>query len=100
LQSPNQILLATVELARLAGGDVQAALDTFEEHEERVDFPDRLSVRFRLWELTRDRTHLAEAKRLLDFAVEHAPEDCRDSMIENVPLHRDIMRAWEDHGGA
>jgi hypothetical protein len=29
----------------------------------------------------------------------HAPEDCRDSMIENVPLHRDIMKAWEEHGG-
>ncbi len=28
----------------------------------------------------------------------HAPEDCRDSMIENVLLHRDIMKAWEEHG--
>ena len=40
-------------------------------------------------------SQLEEAKRLLDFAVEHAPEDCRNSMIENVPLHRDIVRAWE-----
>ncbi len=24
---------------------------------------------------------------------EHAPDEDRDSMIENVPLHRDIMRA-------
>ena len=24
---------------------------------------------------------------------DHAPEECRDSMIENLPLHRDIMAA-------
>jgi hypothetical protein len=57
-----------------------------------------MTARFRLWELTKDKTHLTEAKRLLDFAVEHAPEDCRNSMIENVPLHRDIMRAWQEQG--
>ena len=28
----------------------------------------------------------------------HAPEEDRDSMIEHVPLHRDILRAWEEHG--
>ena len=26
---------------------------------------------------------------------DHAPDDCRESMIENVPLHRDIAAAWE-----
>ena len=65
----------------------------------------------RLWELTNDKTHLAEAKRLLDFAVEHSPEEYRSSMIEKVPLHRDIMlaaqklasaseggKAWQEHG--
>jgi hypothetical protein len=57
-----------------------------------------MECRFRLWGLTKERTHLIEAKRLLDFAVEHAPEDCRTSMIENVPLHRDIVKAWEEHG--
>ena len=24
----------------------------------------------------------------------------RDSMIENVPLHRDIMKAWREHGAS
>ena len=42
--------------------------------------------------------HLEEGHRLLRFMRDHAPEDCRDSMIENVPLHRDIMKAWEEHG--
>ncbi|MHC4669892.1 MAG: hypothetical protein ACYTFD_15995 [Planctomycetota bacterium] len=30
---------------------------------------------------------------------DHATEEYRDSMIENVPLRRDIMRVWEEHGG-
>ena len=52
----------------------------------------------RLWELTQDQTHLTEAHRLLEHPRDHAPEDCRDSMIENVSLYRDIMKAWEEHG--
>ena len=99
LKSPNLTLSATVERARLPGGDIRAALDALREHEERVWPVERVNARFRLWELTRDMAHLAEAKRLLDFAVDHAPEDCRESMIENVPLHRDIMRAWEEQQG-
>ena len=67
------------------------------EHEARTEFPDRLSARFRLWELTGDRKHLDEAHRLLGFMRDHAPEEDRDSMIENVPLHRDIMAAWNSH---
>jgi hypothetical protein len=55
--------------------------------------------RLLLWELTKGRIHLEEAHRLLCFIRDHAPEDCRESMIENVPLHRDIMRAWEEQQG-
>jgi hypothetical protein len=57
-----------------------------------------MTARFHLWKLTKDKTHLEEAHRLLRDARDHAPADCRDSMIENVPLHRDIMKAWEEHG--
>ena len=38
-------------------------------------------------------------KRLLDHLVEHAPEEYRESMLKNVRLHREIMEAWEEHGG-
>jgi hypothetical protein len=44
------------------------------------------------------RSHLAEAKRLLDYRVEHAPEEYHGSMLKNVPLHHEIMEAWEEHG--
>ncbi|MHC4491830.1 MAG: serine/threonine-protein kinase [Planctomycetota bacterium] len=98
-KTPGLILAATVEQTRLPGQDVDTALAALEEHEERADHGTKMKARFRLWELTKDKTHLAEAKRLLDFAVEHAPEEYRDSMIENVPLYRDIMKAWEEHGG-
>jgi tetratricopeptide (TPR) repeat protein len=97
-KSLGSILDATVEHARLPGGDVGSALATLHEHEARVDHAEKTDARFRLWQLTNDKPHLIEAKRLLDFAVEHAPEDCRASMLEKVPLHRDIMKAWEEHG--
>ncbi|MCZ6786677.1 MAG: tetratricopeptide repeat protein, partial [Planctomycetota bacterium] len=97
--SPETILSATVERARLPDGDVKAALAALAEHEERVGHDRRMEARFRLWELTQDPTHLTEAHRLLAHLRDHAPEDCRDSMIENVPLHRGIMKAWEEHRG-
>jgi len=99
LKSPGVILSAAIERARLAGGDIQAALAAFAEHEERVGPDEKTNARFRLWELTSDKTHLEEAHRLLCYARDHSPEDCRTSMIENVPVHRDIMKAWEAHGG-
>ncbi|MHC4164902.1 MAG: tetratricopeptide repeat protein [Planctomycetota bacterium] len=99
VKEPNVILVATVYRARLPGGNIEAAQAALEEHEERAEHGTKMDACFRLWELTKYEAHLAEAKRLLDFAVEHSPEDCRTSMIENVPLHRDIMEAWEAHGG-
>ena len=32
------------------------------------------------------------------YAREHAPAEYRDTMLQNVPLNRDIMKAWEEHG--
>ena len=62
-----------------------------------------MNARFLLWQATRDRAHLVEAKRLLDFLVEHAPPECRESMLANVRLHREIAAAWRgesERGGA
>jgi tetratricopeptide (TPR) repeat protein len=100
MKSPETVLLATVARARTPGGDIDAAVRALEEHEERAGHRTKMKARFGLWELTKDKTHLTEAKRLLTFMRDHAPEDCRTSMIENIPLHRDIMRAWEEHGVA
>jgi len=98
VNDPGLILLATVHRSRLPGGDLDAALAALEEHEQRVHHGTKMEARFLLWE-TKDRAHLAEAKRLLDVLVGHTAEEYRTSMLENVPLHRDIMRAWEEQQG-
>ena len=69
------------------------------EHEERVPHAARMEARFRLFEVTGDPAHLVEAKRLLDFALEHTPEEHREGMIANVALHRDFTMACKEHGG-
>jgi tetratricopeptide (TPR) repeat protein/predicted Ser/Thr protein kinase len=97
-QDAHFILQATVDWARLPGGNAEAALATLRKYEEQLGHGRKMEHSFRLWEIAKDRSHLVEAKRLLAFAVDHAPEEYRDSMIENVPLHRDIMKAWEEHG--
>ena len=88
-----------MERARLTGGNIDSALAALRENERRVPRAAQMEARFRLWQLTGDQTHLGEAPYHLVLLIEHAPEDCRTSMIENVPLHRDVMRAWEEHGG-
>ena len=55
---------------------------------------DAPNVRYHLWLASGEREHLAEAKRLLDYRVEHAPEECRESMLENVRLNREITQEW------
>ncbi|MHC4940192.1 MAG: protein kinase domain-containing protein [Planctomycetota bacterium] len=97
-RNPAPILSATIERAGLPGGDVEAAVAALVEHEEGLEHPVKMNARFRLWELTRDKAHLEEAHRLLRFMRDHAPEQDRDAMIENVPLHRAITEAWAEHG--
>ena len=41
---------------------------------------------------------LAEAHRRLMFLRNHAGEEYRETILENVPLHRDSVAAWEEHG--
>ena len=57
-----------------------------------------MQARFLLSKATGDSAHLEEAHRLLCHLRDHAPAEYRETMIENVPLHRDIVQAWEEHG--
>ncbi len=83
-------------LANLSDGDADAAEAALEEAEEAGNTP---QTRYYLWKATCNHEHLAEAKHLLDNLIEHAPEECRESMLKNVRLNREIMEAWEEHGG-
>jgi len=96
--SAGTILSAAVERARLPGGDAQRAVRALEESAGRVNLPTRMSARLRLWELTGDFTHLEEAHGLLACAIDHAPPDCRETMVENNRVHRAIASAWKEHG--
>jgi tetratricopeptide (TPR) repeat protein len=98
LPLPGVELLATAELATLPDGDVAAALAALAAHEGRAGMQEAMEVRFLLWQATRDPAHLVEAKRRLDFLVEHAPADCRESMVANVRLHHEIAAAAREHG--
>jgi len=86
------LALTLALLARLPGGDAAAAEAVLAEAPWIADTPE---VRCHLWKATRKREHLAEAKRLLDYRVEHAPEAYRESMLKNVRLNREIESAWK-----
>jgi tetratricopeptide (TPR) repeat protein len=94
----SETVLATAQLAALTGDGGDEAAKAFAEHESELRGRDSLRARYALFRATGDRTHLREAHRLLAEGVEHAPATHRESMVENVPLHRDIDRAWREFG--
>ncbi len=81
-------------LALLPGGDGNDALAAFSTNRERLSAKELRVVRLLLWKSTRDRSHLMEAKRLLDEAMAHVPDDSRDLMLTNLRVNRKIMAAW------
>ena len=80
--------------------DPGPALDAFAEFQDRLARDEEMEVRFHLWRATSEPAHLEEAHRLLSHFRDHAPEEYRETMIENVPIHRDIMAAWEEYGAS
>jgi tetratricopeptide (TPR) repeat protein len=98
LDAPGTEVELACERALLAGGDAHAAEELLRTHRERVSHGQQTGAHYHLWRATGDADLLEEAKRLLDYGVEHAPEEYRESMLRNVRLHREIMDAWEEHG--
>jgi len=95
-------LTSTARLACLGIGDrafaVATALAALTAHEAGASAESAMDARFLLWRATGDRAHLVEAKRRLDFMVEHAPTEDRVSMLTNVRLDREIMEAAKATG--
>jgi serine/threonine protein kinase/tetratricopeptide (TPR) repeat protein len=83
--------LALALLARLPGGDVAAAAAAAAAKAGVRAVSHRLQ--FALWRATGDARRLAEAKRALGELVAHAPPECRDAMLANVRLHREVEAA-------
>ena len=110
-ETPSTLLLVLAWRAHLPGGDTAAAVAIAEAAlaalGPQVHPAIRMQVRFLLWETTREialwtgaaaSAHLAEAKRILDFMLKHAPPECRESMLANVRLNREIVAACAEQG--
>jgi hypothetical protein len=97
--SPSLIVRARCYLASLSGEDPEPAERALEELAESLGPLDRMEAHHRLFRAAGHPAHLEEAHALLRSLRDHAPEEYRETMIENVPLHRDIMRAWREHSG-
>jgi len=92
IETPHRAL-AAAHLAHLRDGDAGAALEALRECGDRLAVYDAVEARFSLWRATKDPEHLKEARRMLAHLRNHAPEECRDTILLNVPLHREILAA-------
>ncbi len=90
---PGARVLAVTHLATLPGGDVDGARRTLAAESDRLSVMVRIENHFALYQASGEEEDLAEARRLLDFLVCHAPEQYRESIRQNVALHRAIDAA-------
>ena len=95
---PGTELLALAHLAALPGGDVRAAEQALARLEDRLEVHARMDAGLALWRAAGGREHLARAKRLLDEVLSSNPSECRESMLANVRLHREIATAAREAG--
>jgi hypothetical protein len=87
-------MLSSAWRALLQGESTATAEALLAEYEPKMPFHEKMEGHFILWKATGNEPQLTEAHRLLVELREHAPEEYRESMIENVPLNREIMEAW------
>lgn len=93
----SEVTLALATAALLPAGSPAAA---FEELAAAGPAADHRQIRWLLWQATGDRAHLAGAKELLDRTLSRTPRHCRESMLTNVRVHREILAAAKEHLGA
>jgi len=91
IDAPGAEVVAACQSAVLPGGDVGAALETFRRNERRLTHSQRMEARFLLYRATRDKTHLAEGRRMLELLRERAPGERRETVVTHVPLNRAIL---------
>lgn len=90
----SQIVLAAAYLASRSTGDLARAQAAFAAHESRLDLGSCMEALFRLWHATRDPLHLARAHDILELTRKNAPAEYRATMLDSVPLCREIQAAW------
>jgi tetratricopeptide (TPR) repeat protein len=93
---PSTLMFALAYRARLPGGDAEAARAALESQGPDARYIERMEARHVLWQVTGERAHLDEAHRLLMGMRENTPPEYRETMMQNVPLHRDIVEAHDE----
>jgi serine/threonine protein kinase/predicted ATPase len=96
--SDQDVVFATCLLAAFADGNAALAREELGRAPSGWGLAFHMECRALLWRTAAEPADLAEAKRLLDHLVAHAPPDCRSSMLANVRLHREIVAAAGDRG--
>jgi len=96
IHTPDPVVMAAAYLTRV-GGDPATARAAFDEYAGRLRVHDEMEARFVLWQATKDPEQLEAAHRLHTLQIENAPEECREAMLENVRLHREIAEAFAAH---
>ncbi|MEM7248679.1 MAG: protein kinase [Acidobacteriota bacterium] len=91
-------LLAVVQRARLGDLPLDEARAIYAEQSGRCSIQVRLQARHALWQASGEASELVEAHELLEHLRANAPEDCRESLVERVALHRAVAAAWAERG--
>jgi tetratricopeptide (TPR) repeat protein len=92
---PGEVVLAAARLSTLTGGNLEEARKDLAFYGGRLRVEEMMEARYLLYLAGQDTADLARAFELLAGLVENAPAECRESMIQNVPLHRVIMLKGE-----
>jgi tetratricopeptide (TPR) repeat protein len=94
LDYAREAVLASVQLALIPGGHRESALETYHTYESRLSHYEKMRALFFLWKGGGDPTHLEEAHRILTELRNRSPSQYQETMVANIPLHRDIGAAW------
>ena len=69
-------------------------------HDDEAQGDAALEAVFTLWRVSEDSKYLEDAHERLRRLRDDSPEAYRESMLSGVPLHRDIMQAWNEQAGS
>jgi len=89
------LVLGEAYTALLTRGSTEEARRQLTEHGARLELSQALEAHFVLWRADGDPALLEKAHAILAHMRDHAPAEYRTAMIENVPLHREILAAWD-----
>jgi tetratricopeptide (TPR) repeat protein len=98
LAAPNESVLVAAYRALVGATEVATAVAAVRAFGDKPWHVARMEAQFVLWKAGAGAEFLAEAKRLLDHLAAHAPDTHKESVLKNVPLHRDIAAAAKEAG--